>query len=140
MEMHTPLPPFAALCCPSPLFLSGNRRNVRRISRVDGGAELLCDQTVRGGAWMHAVAREPRPERVHVAWLPDEREGPNDGVGLGKRAQRIERRIGIEVCPSVSRCLRRNGRVIARHRRGGLDQLLGPPAPNASIGPAGVAR
>src|SRR6266487_3991356 len=118
MEVHTPLPPFAALCRPSPPFLSGNRRNVRRIRRVDGGAELQGDQTVRESTRMHAVARERRPERVHVAWLTNEREGTNHRVGLGKRAQRIERWIGIEISPAMGSRLGRDGRVIAHYRSG----------------------
>src|SRR6266496_6614416 len=140
MEVHTPLPPFAALCRPSLPFLSGNRRNVRRIRRVDGGAELLGGQTVRERTRMYAVARERRPERVHVAWLADQRKGTNHGIGLGKRAQRIERGIGIEVRPAMRGCLRRDGRVIAHYRGGELDELLWDHDRNNSIGAVEVAR
>src|SRR5882724_9408726 len=94
MEKDTPLPPFAAL-----RRGSGNRRNSCRIRRVDGEAQMLCDQPVRGGTRMHRVAGKRRPEgqpERRIAWLQERRERTNR---RRNGAQRIERRVRIEIRP-----------------------------------------
>src|SRR6267378_7899830 len=121
MEMHTPLPPFAALRRPSPPSLSppvlrsGNRRNRGRVRRVDGLAQLLRKEAMSRCARMDPVTTECQPEWVvREAWRVESGEKRD----LSRNpAQRVERGIGVDVCPTARRRLRGDVRVVRRNSR-----------------------